>query len=94
MAGMRAGAGEEVITPFDMKALKKALLTACQRSRKKQEKTKQNPVVHFFEKTMKAATFAEAGDFDTAISMMDDQEQNKKNRNNTADTTDKKSDKN
>lgn len=77
MAGMRAGAGDEVTTPFDMKALKKAVLAACQRGRKKQGRMKRNPLARFFEKTMKAATFAEEGEFDTAITMMGEQEKDR-----------------
>lgn len=72
MAGMRAGASDELTVPFDMKGLKKAVNAACLRSKKLQEKMKWRPLLDFFEKTMTAATFAQAGEFETAISIVDD----------------------
>jgi len=71
MAGMRAGASDELTVPFDMKGLKKTVSAACLRSKKQQEKKKWRPLLHFFEKTMTAATFAQAGEFETAISLLD-----------------------
>ena len=71
MAGMRAGASDELTVPFDMKGLKKTVSAACLRSKKQQEKKKWRPLLDFFEKTMTIATFAQAGEFETAISLLD-----------------------
>jgi len=71
MAGMQAGASDELTVPFDMKGLKKTVSAACLRSKKRQDMKKWRPLLDFFEKTMTVATFAQAGEFETAISLLD-----------------------
>lgn len=69
MAGMRAGASDELTVPFDMEALKQKMIDACRRSRKRHAKN-MGSLLTVFEDAMSAAAFAEAGEFDTARSML------------------------
>jgi DNA-binding NtrC family response regulator len=68
IAGMQAGAADELIAPFDTNALKKSISAAIGR-RKKQQGEKS--LFRRFGDAMAAATFAQAGEFDTALSMLD-----------------------
>lgn len=71
MAGMRAGASDELTVPFDTEILRKKINAACGRSRKRQAK---QSLFSFFEKTMSAATFAQAGEFTTALNFFENNE--------------------
>lgn len=71
IAGMRAGAGDELILPFDTAALDAAIAEACQRRRAARDKAGTKPLLARFSEAMMAATFAQAGDFDGALELLD-----------------------
>lgn len=68
IAGMRAGAADEIIAPFDTETLKSKILALLARQGGQKKRT----LLQRFGDAMAAATFAQAGDFDTAIAMLDD----------------------
>lgn len=78
IAGMRAGAGDELILPFDTAALEKAVDEACKRRRAARDKATRKPLLTRFSEAMMAATFAQAGDFDGALELMDSPSRPKK----------------
>lgn len=69
IAGMKAGAADEVIVPFDTGTLKTIITDACQRARAARAKRK--PLLTHFSEAMMAATFAQAGDFAGALDVLD-----------------------
>ncbi|MFA6497725.1 MAG: hypothetical protein WC256_13170 [Desulfurivibrionaceae bacterium] len=71
IAGMQAGAADELIAPFDTSTLKNTISAALRRRKKRQGK---KSLFQRFGDAMAAATFAQAGEFDTALSMLDDDE--------------------
>lgn len=75
IAGMQAGAVGELIAPFDTSTLKKTISAALQRRKKRQGK---KSLFRRFEEAMAAATFAQAGEFATAIALLDNEEDEKK----------------
>lgn len=70
MEGMRLGAAEELTTPIDATALHQAILEAAKRQRQAREKKR--ALLGMLEQTMAAATFAQAGEFDTAMEFIKD----------------------
>lgn len=72
IAGMQAGATDELIAPFDTEALKSAIFQAIRRRKKRQGK---KSLLQRFGDAMAAATFAQAGEFDTALSLLDGEEE-------------------
>ena len=72
IAGMQAGAADELIAPFDTTTLKNTISAALGRRKKRQGK---KSLFQRFGDTMAAATFAQAGEFDTAIAMLDGEEE-------------------
>lgn len=68
IAGMQAGAADELIAPFDTSTLKNSISAALGRRKKRQGK---KSLLQRFGDAMAAATFAQAGEFDTAIAMLD-----------------------
>lgn len=66
MAGMRAGASDELTVPFDTEKLKKVLNAAFGRSRNRQKNKKRRSLFAVFGEAMSAATFAQAGEFEMA----------------------------
>lgn len=70
MAGMRAGASDELTVPFDMEALKQKMIDACRRSKRRHAKN-MGSLITVFEDAMSAAAFAEAGEFETARSILE-----------------------
>ncbi|MCX5865242.1 MAG: hypothetical protein NTW42_09285 [Deltaproteobacteria bacterium] len=72
IAGMQAGAADELIAPFDTSTLKNSISTAIGRWKKRQGK---KSLFQRFGDAMAAATFAQAGEFDTALSMLDSEEE-------------------
>ncbi|OGQ86700.1 MAG: hypothetical protein A2512_08605 [Deltaproteobacteria bacterium RIFOXYD12_FULL_56_24] len=68
IAGMQAGAADELIAPFDTSTLKNTISAALRRRNKRQGK---KSLLRRFGEAMAAATFAQAGEFDTAIAMLD-----------------------
>jgi len=67
IAGMRAGAADELITPFDTDTLKNKIFAALSRQRQKNKRS----LLKRFGDAMAAATFAQAGEFDTAVAMLE-----------------------
>ncbi|MFA7383810.1 MAG: hypothetical protein WC001_10200 [Desulfurivibrionaceae bacterium] len=70
IAGMQAGAADELIAPFDTSTLKNSISAALRRLKKRQGK---KSLLRRFGDAMAAATFAQAGEFDTAIAMLDNE---------------------
>ncbi len=68
IAGMQAGAADELIAPFDTTTLKNTISAALGRWKKRQGK---KTLFQRFGEAMAAATFAQAGEFDTAIAILD-----------------------
>jgi len=77
IAGMQAGAADELIAPFDTGTLHNTISAALRRRKKRQGK---KSLFRRFGDAMAAATFAQAGEFDTALSMLDTEEDEDKNR--------------
>ena len=72
IAGMQAGAADELIAPFDTGTLKNIISDALRRRKKRQGK---KSLFRRFGDVMAAATFAQAGEFDTAIALLDGEEE-------------------
>jgi len=72
MEGMRAGASDEVTTPLDAATLRKKIMAAIRRRQKakKAASRKKRSLWGMLEQTMNAATFAQAGEFDTAMEFL------------------------
>lgn len=74
IAGMQAGAADELIAPFDTGTLQNTIFAALRRRKKRLGK---KSLFRRFGDAMAAATFAQAGEFDTAIAMLDDEDEDK-----------------
>lgn len=70
IAGMRAGASDELTVPFDMDALRRKMADALRRSRVRQVRKRGHRLIRAFEDAMSAAAFAESGEFETARAML------------------------
>ncbi len=77
--GMRAGASQELSAPLDIAALRSALSAALRR-RKKRLGGVRPSLLERFERAMSAATFAQAGEFDTAREMLGEEGHSPKRR--------------
>lgn len=64
-AGMKVGAGQELMVPFDMAALQSAVFGALAKGDCRTT-NRISALMERFSRSMSAATFAEAGEFDTA----------------------------
>ncbi len=71
IAAMRAGASAELSAPFDLATLRSAVSAALRR-RKARLRRARPSLLERFERAMSAATFAQAGEFDTAREIFDD----------------------
>lgn len=71
IAGMKAGAVDEVIVPFDTGALKKIIDEVVARVRATRAKKVKKPLLTRFSEAMMAATFAQAGDYEGALDLLD-----------------------
>lgn len=76
MEGMNAGAFDDITEPFDVDVLSGKILAAWSR-KKSTKRAGRNALALFFEKTMMAVTFAQAGDFDTAECLIGKSEREK-----------------
>lgn len=72
MAGMQAGADDEIISPFDTATLKKKI-SAVIKCRKK--RSGKRSLLKRFEEAMTVITFAQAGEFDTAVDLLNESEE-------------------
>ena len=66
MEGMRQGASEEITVPFDIDTFRKTVKNALRRRNAHIKAGRKRSLLEVFADTMMAATFAEAGEFDTA----------------------------
>jgi DNA-binding NtrC family response regulator len=69
MAGMRAGASDELTVPFDTATLKDVVSRAGARSQARRQK-KRRSLLEVFGEAMSAATFAQAGEHETALDLL------------------------
>ena len=72
MEGMRQGAFDEITVPFEIDSLRKTIDRALQRRKARQKRSQKGNLLDVFENTMMAATFAEAGEFETAQNICND----------------------
>lgn len=79
IAGMRAGAQDEVMVPIDTEVLHGALTEALTRRRRRlAERSGRKSLLSRFSEAMMAATFAQAGDFDGALELLGEPEGGRK----------------
>jgi DNA-binding NtrC family response regulator len=71
IAAMRAGASDELSAPLDLAALRSAVSAALRRRKKRLDGARPS-LLERFQRAMAAATFAQAGEFDTARELLDD----------------------
>lgn len=69
IAAMRAGATSELSAPFDLSALRDHVAAALRRRRKRLDGARPS-LLERFHRAMSAATFAQAGEFDTARELL------------------------
>jgi len=69
MEGMRQGASDDITVPFDIDSFRKTIKSALRRRKAHLEARRKRSLLKVFEDTMVAATFAEAGEFETAQNM-------------------------
>jgi DNA-binding NtrC family response regulator len=74
MEGMRHGAADEITVPLDIGSLKQKVTAALARKKALTRKTKSS-FRKAFEDVMVAATFAQAGEFETARETLSDDQQ-------------------
>ena len=66
MEGMRQGASDDITVPFDINSFRKKIQSALRRRKAHLVASRKRSLLNVFEDTMMAATFAEAGEFETA----------------------------
>jgi DNA-binding NtrC family response regulator len=71
IAAMQAGASSELSAPFDLASLRRAVSEALRRRRKRLAGARPS-LLERFHRAMAAATFAQAGEFDTARELLAD----------------------
>lgn len=71
IAGMKAGAVDEIITPFDTNALQTTILTAFTGVQTARAKRCKKPLLARFSEAMMAAAFAQGGDYEGALDILD-----------------------
>lgn len=70
MAGMHAGASDELTVPLDLSELRRKIIAALLRWEERTRRKRRKSLVRIFQETMTAVTFAQAGDFDTARELL------------------------
>lgn len=83
IAGMKAGAVDEIIVPFDTGSLKKKIAEACKRRKAARTKNNKKSLFARFSDTMAAAAFAQAGSYDDALDFLDGTASRQKKANTT-----------
>jgi DNA-binding NtrC family response regulator len=73
IAAMRAGASSELPAPVDLAALH-ATVSASLRRRGKRLRARRPSLLERFQRAMTAATFAQAGEFETARELLDEEQ--------------------
>jgi DNA-binding NtrC family response regulator len=71
IAGMKAGAVDEIIVPLDTGMLQKMITEAHERVEAARGKKTKKPLLTRFSEAMMAATFAQAGDFEGALDLLE-----------------------
>ncbi|OGR02230.1 MAG: hypothetical protein A2511_05935 [Deltaproteobacteria bacterium RIFOXYD12_FULL_50_9] len=71
IAGMKAGAIDEIIVPFDITLLKRKIVEACKRRKAMHAKKNKKSLLDRFSDAMVSATFAQAGSYEDALDFMD-----------------------
>jgi DNA-binding NtrC family response regulator len=66
MEGMRQGASDDITVPFEVDSFIKRIRSALRRRKAHLKASRKRSMLNVFENTMMAATFAEAGEFETA----------------------------
>lgn len=66
MAGMHAGASDELTVPLDLSELRRKIMAALLRWEKCSGRKRKKSLARLFQDAMTAVTYAQAGDFDTA----------------------------
>ncbi|MFZ5774528.1 MAG: hypothetical protein ACOY3Z_03470 [Thermodesulfobacteriota bacterium] len=82
MEGMRLGAAEELTTPLDANALQQAVMAAVERQRARCRPKRS--LRGMIEQAMAAVTFAQAGEFDTAMQMLESSRTDRNSDNNNS----------
>lgn len=83
MEGMREGASDELMVPFDIRTLREKIQEAVERRKALKKKGRKRSLLDIFEGAMMAATFAQAGEYDSAREIMgrDDDDLRSKEKN-------------
>lgn len=71
LEGMRAGAAAELTVPIDLGEMRRVLMTALTEVPSRLERKSGSSFSRFFRQTMNAITYAQAGEFETALDFMD-----------------------
>lgn len=74
LEGMRAGAAAELTVPIDLGEMRRVLMAALTEATKQLGRKPGRNFSRFFQQTMNAITYAQAGEFETALDFMADPE--------------------
>lgn len=72
MEGMRQGASDDITVPFEVGSFRKTIRAALRRRKTHLQASRKRSMLKYFEDTMVAATYAQAGDFETAQNVLSD----------------------
>jgi len=70
MAGMHAGASDELTVPLELSELRRKIMAALLRWENRSGRKRKRSLARIFQEAMTAATYAQAGDFDTAKELL------------------------
>jgi DNA-binding NtrC family response regulator len=74
LEGMRAGAAAELTVPIDLGEMRRVLMAALTETTSRLGRKPGRNFSRFFRQTMAAITYAQAGEFETALDFMDNPE--------------------